>query len=225
MEQVSHLPRLAVLIDGENISPALAGRVFEEIERFGTVVERRVYGDFSGSAKGWSDVVARFAIDERHCSKPAPGKNGVDMKLVIEALVLLYDCRIDGLCIVSSDSDFTELAKHTRRASRLVYGIGSAPAGSKLREACNEYVPLVDPKAKEVQTGPHPSLKEIREAVDKMTHRDGWYCLAVLGSEAARAKWSSRKYGKAKLGDLLRDTRQFEVKGQLFRPTPLRVVA
>jgi hypothetical protein len=39
-----------------------------------------------------------------------PGKNASYIALVIDAMDLLHTRALDGLCIVSSDSDYTRLA-------------------------------------------------------------------------------------------------------------------
>ena len=52
------------------------------------------------------------------------GKNASDSALIIDAMDLLYTERMDGFCIVSSDSDFTRLASRIREAGLVVYGFG-----------------------------------------------------------------------------------------------------
>lgn len=63
MSRAEQLPRLAVLIDAENISPRIAQRLFEEIATFGEASVRRIYGDFAEERlKGWAQVLADHAI-------------------------------------------------------------------------------------------------------------------------------------------------------------------
>ena len=64
-------PRLALLIDAENVSHHLAPILFKEVRRFGTPEVLRVYGDFKGPAAGWAEAAARFALESRHCGGKA----------------------------------------------------------------------------------------------------------------------------------------------------------
>ncbi len=41
--------KLAVLIDADNASPAIAAGLFEEIAKIGEASVRRIYGDFAGT--------------------------------------------------------------------------------------------------------------------------------------------------------------------------------
>jgi len=111
------LPRFAVLIDGDNTSPQIAGGLFEEIAKFGEASVRRIYGDFSGPhLKSWADILQKHAIDPYQQFAYTKGKNASDIALVIDAMDLLHSGRFDGFCLVSSDSDFTRLASCASKA-------------------------------------------------------------------------------------------------------------
>ena len=224
-------PRLAVLIDAENVSHHLARPLFDEVARFGVPQVRRLYGDFKGPASGWDKAVARFALDPRHCFAPARGKNGTDITLAIDAMDLLHGGGIDGFCIASSDGDFAALAGRIRRQGVRVYGFGNG--AERFRIACSEYVVLVQPEKKTepkvVVAEPHAALPGIRSVLEKMQSRDGWYCLAAFGSEARRAGVDPKRFGAAKLSSLLRATGQYEIEDgkppHRFRLVTLRAVA
>ncbi|HRO12766.1 NYN domain-containing protein [Amaricoccus sp.] len=228
----SSLPvaRLAVLIDGENISHKLAPTIFREVDRFGERHVQRLYGDFDGSASGWAEAAARFALDPRHCFAPTPGKNAADIRLTIDAMNLLHAGGIDGFCIVSSDGDFAELAVHLRQEGKSVYGFGNGHG--RLPIACDAYVALVPavkpPASPPAATRPHPALGPIRLVLEQMEARDGWYSLATFGSEARRVGVNLKAFRTKKMAGLLRETGQFEVepaeKPQRFRQISLRAV-
>ena len=61
------------------------------------------------------------------------GKNATDSFLIIDAMDLLHSGSVDGFCTVSSDSDFTGLAKRIREQELFMMGIwrGSARNPSK----------------------------------------------------------------------------------------------
>ena len=58
--------RLAVLIDADNASAKVAGRLFEEIAKIGEASVRRIYGDFAGPA---SEALGRYL--DAACHHPA----------------------------------------------------------------------------------------------------------------------------------------------------------
>ena len=132
--------RLAVLIDAENISGKFAQVLFRTIATLGEANVRRIYGDFSGSRhKSWDDAVRSLAIDQCHHRGTTTGKNASDIAIVIDAMDLLYRGRVDGFCLVSSDSDFTKLVKRLREDGKDVYGWGEKKAPEALRRACNQF--------------------------------------------------------------------------------------
>jgi hypothetical protein len=130
----SHLTKLALLIDGDNISAAYMPFIMREAERLGAVAVRRIYGQFkSGKMKSWQRYIEDFDLTPVNVSPMTRGKNATDMKLVIEAMDMLYGRRLDGFCIASSDGDFTPLAARIRANAVAAYGFGAkkAPAGYK----------------------------------------------------------------------------------------------
>ena len=132
--------RLAVLIDAENVSGKCAQELFFTIATLGEANVRRIYGDFSGSRhKSWDDAVRSLAIDQCQHRATTTGKNASDIAIVIDAMDLLHRGRVDGFCLVSSDSDFTKLAKRLREDGMVVYGWGERKAPEALRRACNSF--------------------------------------------------------------------------------------
>ena len=59
----TEIPKLAVLIDADNASPAIAPDLFREIAEIGEASVRRIYGDFSsGRMSGWLKTMPEHAI-------------------------------------------------------------------------------------------------------------------------------------------------------------------
>jgi hypothetical protein len=218
-------PRLAVLIDAENIAHHRAARVFDLIAPRGEAPIRRIYGDLAGSAKSWEEAVPPHALEVRHCVAPATGKNGADIALTIEAMDLLRDGGMDGFCIVSSDGDFAELARRIRRDGLKVYGLGCAKTAQGYRESCTEFFCL-DPAPAVAAATPHAALPKIRKALAACPERDGWYHLGEFGQFAIVEKLVPVVYGAASLSKLLKATGQYTFRGaNHFKPTTLRAVA
>lgn len=134
-------PRIAVLIDAENISAKLANRLFGKIAQLGLPNVRRIYGNLNKpNLKAWAEPVLRHHIESRPDAPHAKKKNVTDVTLIIDAMDLLSSGLFDGFCIVSRDSDFAGLAKHIREKGKLVYGIADAP--ECLRGQCSAIIEL-----------------------------------------------------------------------------------
>ena len=132
--------RLAVVIDAENASPRHARAVFGAAAVLGEATVRRIYGDFSnGRLASWNAAIRAFAIVQ--CQQPAHvrGKNAADIALVIDCMDLMYRERLDGFCLVSSDSDFTRLAQRLREGGFAVYGFGERKTPEAFRNACHRF--------------------------------------------------------------------------------------
>jgi NYN domain/OST-HTH/LOTUS domain len=126
--------KLALLIDGDNISASYMPRIMLEAETHGAVAIRRIYGQFdSGKMKSWMKYVEQYDLTPVNVSPLTRGKNATDMKLVIEAMDMLHGRQLDGVCIASSDGDFTPLAARFRASALSVFGFGAkkAPAAYK----------------------------------------------------------------------------------------------
>jgi hypothetical protein len=118
------IPPLALLIDGDNISPAFTPSILAEASNFGQLVTRRIYGNWSSpNMQRWREVAAHYALEQKHHGLVAPGKNATDIALVIDALDLLYSGNVQHFCLVTSDSDYTPLVLRLRQAGCLVLGI------------------------------------------------------------------------------------------------------
>jgi hypothetical protein len=135
--------RLAVLIDADNAPPQIAAGLFAAAAKLGHASVRRIYGDFSGTRlKSWADTLAAYAIVPHQNFANVPGKNASDIALVIGAMDLLHTVRLDGFCLVSSDSDFTRLAFRIREQGLDVYGFGVEKTPEAFRQACKQFFPI-----------------------------------------------------------------------------------
>ena len=132
---------LAVLIDADNTSVRYAQAIFEEIVKLGEANVRRIYGDFSGNRlAGWDAQVRSLAILQHQQRSNTTGKNAADIALVIDAMDLMHKGKLDGFCLVSSDSDFTRLAQRLREDGLQVYGFGERKTPEAFRNACNRFI-------------------------------------------------------------------------------------
>lgn len=134
-------PRVAVLIDGENVSAAFAAHLFREVEKLGDASIRRVYGKRE-SLQGWDKIQAKYRIKSRRNGPPILRKNPTDFTLIVDAITLLHRKECDVFCIVSSDGDFSPLAHYIRQSNRKVYGFGESKAPKCVRDACSKFIEL-----------------------------------------------------------------------------------
>ena len=129
--------RLAVLIDADNAQPAVIEALLEEVALFGDAIVRRIYGDFTLQANAtWKTFLNQYSIKAIQQFAYTTGKNATDSTMIIDAMDLLYTRRLDGFCLVTSDSDNGPICKYrqyqceaiarihaiTYLSSRLSYG-------------------------------------------------------------------------------------------------------
>jgi len=217
--------RLAVLIDADNASPKIADGLFDEIAKIGEASVRRIYGDFSGQRlKSWADILSKHAIIPHQQFAYTVGKNASDIALVIDAMDLLHGGRLDGFCLVSSDSDFTRLAARIREEGLDVYGFGQQKTPESFRQACRRFIftenlvpGAIDAENAGAVAKPLQSLADavsiLRKVIQSMESEDGWVGLGGFGQRLSISTpdFDPRTYGFRKLSDLVRRTNAFEL--------------
>ena len=224
-------PRLAVLIDADNIPARHIEAVLDEIAGLGEPSVRRVYGDWSSSALSqWKEKARSLGLVMHQQSANTKGKNASDIGLVIDAMDILHAGKVDGFVLVSSDSDFTRLASRIREDGLQVIGVGEKKTPESLRNVCNRFIFLENiaaaPEAAEAPTPakPTPAKAEkdppskaiplILAAMKKIGIEEDAYPLGQLGQVLTQLypDFDSRSYGSARLSDLLKRTGRFDVQ-------------
>jgi hypothetical protein len=219
--------RYAVLIDADNARADTADGLFEEIAGFGEATVRRIYGDVDGPRLNpWKQHVAPHAIVWVQQAPGARGKNASDIALVIDAMDLLHGGRVDGFCLVSSDSDFTRLASRLREQGADVIGFGEQKTPESFRQACRRFIYVenlrIGPQAATPAEQLAPPSRQpsrdaialLRKAMQQLESEDGWCALGPVGSRllTIAPDFDQRTYGHAKLSDLVRATGAFDVE-------------
>ncbi len=132
--------KIAVLIDAENIASKYTGVILNEANNLGDIIIKRIYGDWTArQMSSWKDVVLDNCIQPIQQYANVSGKNSSDSALIIDAMDLLYQSKIDAFCIVSSDSDFTRLASRLRESEKYVLGLGEQKTPQSFISACNKF--------------------------------------------------------------------------------------
>ncbi len=226
METTNEL-KLAVLIDADNVPYSNVKGMLEEIAKYGTPTFKRIYGDWTKpTLSGWKTVLLENAITPVQQYSYTSGKNSSDSALIIDAMDILYTGRVDGFCIISSDSDFTRLATRLREAGKKVFGIGEKKTPSAFIASCDKfiYIEILKQEAKEnasqqpakaepVKASPTVAaidkklVKFIRESINDIADEDGWVFLGVLGNLILKKQpdFDPRNYGYKKLVELIKN--------------------
>ncbi len=131
--------KYALLIDAENTSPKYVDVIISELKKYGIITYQRMYGDFiNPDLASWNKKALKYAIVPIQQSRYSTAKNAADIMLVIDAMDILYQDKIDGFCIVTSDSDFTRLVSRLREEGKSVIGMGKSDASKTFIAACDE---------------------------------------------------------------------------------------
>ena len=143
MDDTGRLRNIALLIDADNITPAGIDPALTVMAELGQVNIRRAYGNFAkqGLAK-WGTLTNKYGIRPHQQFDVSKGKNATDMAMTIDAIDLLYQGKVDGFGIMSSDSDFTPLVSRLRQDGILVYGFGSAKTPEAFKTACTRFIDI-----------------------------------------------------------------------------------
>ncbi len=203
--------KLAVMIDADNAQASICSELLAEIAKFGVASVKRAYGDWTTShLKGWKEHLHKHAIQPIQQFSYTIGKNSTDSSLIIDAMDLLHEQRLDGFCLVSSDSDFTRLATRIRESGLTVYGFGEKKTPEAFVSACDKFVytEILRPQNKDniPRESDETELKAILvSAINAVSKDDEWAPLSGVGGYINKKypSFDSRNYGYDKLGKLV----------------------
>ena len=222
---------IAVLIDGDNAQPKLIQQILEEVSKYGKATIRRIYGDWTTPhMNGWKDMINLHSFSPVQKFSYTTGKNSTDSSLIIDAMDVLHGNKIDGFCIVSSDSDYTGLAKRIREEGLFVMGIGEKKTPNAFVQSCeiftycenisdavntdNTHDAKNKPEANR-QTAPAPKLdtKIIDKAFEISIHEEDEVYIAKVGLNIIKIdpSFDSRSYGFKNLTQLFKSLPKYEV--------------
>lgn len=132
--------RFAVLIDADNVAARYIKIILDEISNEGEVTYKRIYGDWTKPALApWKQVLLEHSVTPIQQYSYTTGKNATDSAMIIDAMDILYSGRVEGFCLVTSDSDFTRLASRLRESGMLVVGMGEQKTPKAFVSACNKF--------------------------------------------------------------------------------------
>ena len=130
--------RFALLIDADNVSAKYIKPILDELSKYGNVTYKRIYGDWTKSnSASWKEELLQNSITPIQQFSYTQGKNSTDSAMIIDAMDMLYTSELEGVCLVSSDSDFTKLASRLRESGKMVIGMGEDKTPLQFRKACD----------------------------------------------------------------------------------------
>jgi uncharacterized protein (TIGR00288 family) len=135
--------KIALFIDGDNISHKDASLIINEVKSYGKIILSMVYADWSTPERqGWLVSARKNGITPIQCDI-IHGKNSSDIKLAIDVMSELHRTpHITTYFIVTSDSDYRHLISEIKKADKLIYCIGSKIANEALQNICDIYTKI-----------------------------------------------------------------------------------
>ncbi|PXV66746.1 OST-HTH/LOTUS domain-containing protein [Dysgonomonas alginatilytica] len=222
--------KLAVLIDADNIPYSNIKGMLDEIAKIGIPTIKRIYGDWTKpTVSGWKQPLLEHAITPIQQYSYTTGKNATDSAMIIDAMDILHSEKVDGFCLVSSDSDFTRLAVRLRESGMLVIGIGEKKTPNPFIVACDKfiYIEIIGNSEIENSDTQQDSLSSnhskgekdsniepinkkliqlLKTTVMDLADDDGWAFLGDMGNLIIKKRpdFDPRNYGYPKLTPLIK---------------------
>lgn len=222
---------IAVLIDGDNAQPKLLKEILEEVSKYGKATIRRIYGDWTNvQMNGWKDIINQFSVSPVQKFSYTTGKNSTDSSMIIDAMDILHGKNIDGFCIVSSDSDYTGLAKRIREEGLFVMGIGEKKTPNAFVQSCEIFTYcenlIPEEPVKEIKgtakarkenisktTSKKTYLRTIDKAFEISTKEEPEAYISQIGVNLRKIdpSFDPRTYGFKNLTDIFKSIKKYEI--------------
>lgn len=220
--------KIALLVDGDNAPAKLLMLILEEASKYGKVTIRRIYGDWTTQHMNtWKGILNELAFNPIQKFSYTSGKNSTDSALIIDAMDILHDGLVDGFCIVSSDSDYTGLAKRIREEGIFVMGIGEKKTPNAFVKSCEiftlvENLDLTEPKVEKPARKAEKKeekkdeklmldLKLINKAFDMSANESEEAYISTIGFNLRKLdpSFDCRTYGYKTLTTLFKNVKGF----------------
>ncbi|MGE0088018.1 MAG: NYN domain-containing protein [Bacteroidales bacterium] len=221
--------KLAVLIDADNIPYSNIKGMLDEIAKLGIPTIKRIYGDWTKpTVSGWKPALLEHAITPIQQYSYTSGKNATDSAMIIDAMDILHSEKVEGFCLVSSDSDFTRLAVRLRESGMLVIGIGEKKTPNPFIVACDKFIYIEIIAAEEISKTTKTTtvtaankidsvnkklIQLIKTSIEDLADDTGWAFLAEVGGLIIKKRpdFDPRNYGFPKLTPLIKSLNEFFV--------------
>lgn len=238
--------KLAVLIDADNVPYSNIKGMLAEIAKIGVPTIKRIYGDWTKpTVSGWKQPLLAHAITPIQQYSYTTGKNATDSAMIIDAMDILHNVKVDGFCLVSSDSDFTRLAIRLRESGMLVIGLGEKKTPNPFIVACDKfiYIEIIEKFDREqvsTQNNTQISRKDLgfetvntefiqllKNTTSDLADHEGWAFLGDIGNLLIKKTpdFDPRNYGFSKLTPLIESqSKHFEINERITDKSPSKLV-
>ena len=201
--------RVAVFVDGDNISAAYADEIMAIARKSGRPDLLRVYADAVRKPQ-WRKVPGFKSVDA------GAAKNGADLLLCIDVMDTAHVGGFDTFVVVSDDGDFTHLALRLRERGIRVIGVGTQDAKKCLGACFTAFEPLKSTvKAKDCNAGEIEA--KVIAVIKEHAHPDGGLPIQQLGLRMSQIHALTKKNipesGWAKYAEQRSELFRLEKKG------------
>ena len=221
--------KIAILIDGENISSKEIKNVFNEASNYGNIIIGNLYINDTAK-KSWKDSANKFALTAKLHYNVAQKKNGSDIALAVDAMDIMHKGNVDTIFIISSDSDFTTLAKELKANGLTVNGIGSEDSPEALKNVYSKFISFEvlngqdnTQTEKNEEDSANDDLNTIQNIIREIiisNQTGNQLILSELGNllNNKMPSFDTRKYGVTSLSNLIRllDTIDLEKEDKVY---------
>ena len=196
---------------------------------------KRIYGDWTKpNLAGWKSVLLENAITPIQQYGYTTGKNATDSAMIIDAMDILHSNKVDGFCIISSDSDFTRLATRLRESSKYVIGMGERKTPRPFIVSCDKFIYIENLGVDDEETAAKKEsseeekkpvvvkekisnalIKLLRHTINDLADDNDWVSMAEVGSliMKKRPDFDPRNYGFQRLTPLIESCpKYFEIE-------------
>lgn len=199
--------KIAVFFDCENISAKHVLSIFNELANYGEVIIKQSFKDWSSSNdKYWNqELHEEFAIEPIQIFKSKNGKNSSDLRIQRAVLEIMNKKNIDIIVLVSSDSDFRDLAMNIRSNNFEAIGFGESKTPKSLRNAYSIFIEL--PIKKELEKNKNLEIIVLLNDAINNTRADKSYCLvSQIGSylKNKNSSYNPKNFGANTWGDIIK---------------------
>ena len=185
--------KLAIYFDSDNVSADYVDFVFSKLK--GTdIIIKRAFRDWSKSSNWSKDLLEKYAIKPEQIFSCAKAKNATDIAITIAVIDEINKGAVNGIVIVSSDSDFSALIDRIRANGLEAIGFGKDKTLPRLRNAYNKFIEL--PQKDKIPIDKE-KLAIITKAFKAECDTDGWCDISKLGNYLKNNDIDSKIFGSS----------------------------
>lgn len=199
--------KIAIFFDCDNISALYVKSIFKELANYGEVIIKQAFKDWrSCNNKAWDqDLHEEFAIEPIQVFTSRNGKNSSDLRIQRAVIETINQKNIDIIVLVSSDSDFRDLAMYIRSNGFEAIGFGEMKTPKPLRNAYSIFIEL--PMKKDLEKSKAPKVLNIlKDAINNLSEDKGYCLVSQIGSYLKNkdSSYNAKNFGSNSWGSILK---------------------